>query len=187
MRRLSLCPHSWTAVVYRAGTHLYLSPTEEGVDPIEKERSPAGGDGRGGDPGLPLRLPVRQTRGIQRSSKTTAQAQTAEQTGQTQGGELGQARSELGPKVAKIMNRPNYHYGEWGYLEVDPSDGQHRALAGPRRPPVHPRLFDQALQCLRDPRRPRLRPPFQDPGLRAGERQRTARSAATWCSWPAAT
>src|SRR5687768_708123 len=37
------------------------------------------------------------------SPKTTSQAQTAEQTVQAQGGDLGQAPSELGPKVEKIM------------------------------------------------------------------------------------
>src|SRR5215217_7511562 len=54
------------------------------------------------------------------SPKSTAQAQTAEQTQQTQGGDLGEARSELGPKVEKIMGSSFYRYGQWGYLEVDP-------------------------------------------------------------------
>src|SRR3954447_7969361 len=50
------------------------------------------------------------------SSKSTAQAQTVEQKQQTQGG-------ELSPKVTKIMDSSIYRYGEWGLLEVDPSDG----------------------------------------------------------------
>ena len=54
------------------------------------------------------------------SSKTTAQDKTAEQTGQTQGGELGEAQGELGPEITKIMNSSLYRYGEWGLLEVDP-------------------------------------------------------------------
>jgi serine-type D-Ala-D-Ala carboxypeptidase/endopeptidase (penicillin-binding protein 4) len=65
------------------------------------------------------------------SSKTTAHAQTTEVTGQTQGGGSGRARSELGPKVEKIMNRPKYQYGQWGYLEVDPSDGRTVRSLGP--------------------------------------------------------
>jgi hypothetical protein len=48
------------------------------------------------------------------SSKSTGQAQTAEQTQQTQGGDLGQAQSELGPKVEKIMGSSFYRYAEWG-------------------------------------------------------------------------
>jgi hypothetical protein len=62
--------------------------------------------------------------GGSRSSKTTAQAQTTEKAQQTQGGDLGQAPSKLGPKVDKIMESPFYRYGQWGYLEVDPSDGR---------------------------------------------------------------
>jgi D-alanyl-D-alanine carboxypeptidase len=57
------------------------------------------------------------------SSKTTARAQAA---GQTQ-----DARSELGPKVEKIMGSPFYRYAEWGYLEVDPSDGSTVRSLGP--------------------------------------------------------
>jgi D-alanyl-D-alanine carboxypeptidase/D-alanyl-D-alanine-endopeptidase (penicillin-binding protein 4) len=56
------------------------------------------------------------------SSKTTSQAQ---------GGGSDQARSELGPKVEKIMNRPKYQYGQWGYLEVDPSNGRTVRSLGP--------------------------------------------------------
>jgi hypothetical protein len=62
--------------------------------------------------------------GESRSSKTTAQAQTTEKAQQTQGGDLGQAPSKLGLKVDKIMESPFYRYGQWGYLEVDPSDGR---------------------------------------------------------------
>ena len=65
------------------------------------------------------------------SSKTTSNAQTTEVTGQTQGGGSDQARSELGPKVEKIMNRPKYQYGQWGYLEVDPSNGRTVRSLGP--------------------------------------------------------
>src|SRR5829696_3356627 len=42
----------------------FPSPTEEKVDSIEKDRSAAGIDGRGDDPGLPLQLPSRQTRAL---------------------------------------------------------------------------------------------------------------------------
>jgi serine-type D-Ala-D-Ala carboxypeptidase/endopeptidase (penicillin-binding protein 4) len=66
-------------------------------------------------------------------SKTTAHAQKAEQTEQTQGGAPGEARSELGPKVEKIMNSPLYRYGQWGYLEVDPSDGHTVRSLGPAK------------------------------------------------------
>src|SRR5215208_3165961 len=67
-----------------------------------------------------------------RSSKTTAQDKTAGQTGQTQGGgELGEAQGELGPESTKIMNSSLYRYGEWGYLEVDPSDGHTVRSLGP--------------------------------------------------------
>src|SRR4051812_22348975 len=58
------------------------------------------------------------------SSKSTAQAQTGEQTQQTQGG-------ELSPKVTKIMDSSIYRYGEWGLLEVDPSDGHTVHALGP--------------------------------------------------------
>ena len=69
--------------------------------------------------------------GESNSPKTTSQAQTAKQTVQAQGGNLGQAPSELGPKVEKIMNRPEYQYGQWGYLEVDPSNGRTVRSLGP--------------------------------------------------------
>jgi D-alanyl-D-alanine carboxypeptidase/D-alanyl-D-alanine-endopeptidase (penicillin-binding protein 4) len=65
------------------------------------------------------------------SPKTTAQAQTAEQTVEAQGGDLDQARSELGPKVEKIMESSLYRYGQWGYLEVNPSNGRTVRSLGP--------------------------------------------------------
>ncbi len=70
-------------------------------------------------------------RGGSGSSKTTAQGQAAEEAGQPQGGDLGEAQGELGPKVSKIMNHPFYRYGEWGYLEVDPSNGRTVRSLGP--------------------------------------------------------
>jgi D-alanyl-D-alanine carboxypeptidase/D-alanyl-D-alanine-endopeptidase (penicillin-binding protein 4) len=70
--------------------------------------------------------------GGSRTSETTAEGQAAEGTGQPQeGGDLGEAQAELGPKVAKIMNSKLYRYGEWGYLEVDPSDGSTVRSLGP--------------------------------------------------------
>jgi D-alanyl-D-alanine carboxypeptidase/D-alanyl-D-alanine-endopeptidase (penicillin-binding protein 4) len=75
-----------------------------------------------------------QQQGKSRSSETTAQHRAADQMGQTRGGELGEAQGELGPKVAKIMDSSFYRYGEWGYLEVDPSNGHTvRALGPPNR------------------------------------------------------
>jgi serine-type D-Ala-D-Ala carboxypeptidase/endopeptidase (penicillin-binding protein 4) len=54
--------------------------------------------------------------------------------GQTQGGDSNGAQEELGSQVAEIMNSSRYQYGEWGYLEVDPSDGTTvRALGPPDR------------------------------------------------------
>jgi serine-type D-Ala-D-Ala carboxypeptidase/endopeptidase (penicillin-binding protein 4) len=45
-----------------------------------------------------------------------------------------QNHGELGPEVGKIMDSSFYRYGEWGYLEVDPSDGSTvRALGPPDR------------------------------------------------------
>ena len=58
-----------------------------------------------------------------RSSETTARVRVAEQTVQTPGGAHAEAQGGLGPKVEKIMNSSLYRYGEWGLLEVDPSDG----------------------------------------------------------------
>lgn len=66
------------------------------------------------------------------SSETTAQGRAAEGTGQTQeGGDLGESQAELGPKVGNIMGSSFYRYGEWGYLEVDPSDGHIVHSLGP--------------------------------------------------------
>src|SRR5215218_6560901 len=65
------------------------------------------------------------------SSETTARVGVAEQTGQTQGGAHAEAQGELGPKVEKIMNSSLYRYGEWGLLEVDPSDGHTVQALGP--------------------------------------------------------
>src|SRR5688572_155335 len=50
-------------------------------------------------------------------------------SGQTQGG--AQAQGELSPKIEKIMNSSLYRYGEWGLLEVDPSDGHTVQALGP--------------------------------------------------------
>src|SRR5215208_4362631 len=69
--------------------------------------------------------------GESRSSETTAQHRSAEEAGQTQGGDLGEAQGELGPKVTKIMNSSFYRYGEWGLLEVDPSNGRTVGALGP--------------------------------------------------------
>jgi D-alanyl-D-alanine carboxypeptidase/D-alanyl-D-alanine-endopeptidase (penicillin-binding protein 4) len=45
-----------------------------------------------------------------------------------------ETQGELGPKVEKVMNSSFYRYGEWGYLEVDPSEGRTvRALGPPDR------------------------------------------------------
>jgi serine-type D-Ala-D-Ala carboxypeptidase/endopeptidase (penicillin-binding protein 4) len=68
------------------------------------------------------------------SSETAAQTPAAEEAGQTRGGDLGEAQAELGPKVAKVMGSSAYRHGEWGYLEVDPSNGRTvRALGPPDR------------------------------------------------------
>ena len=72
-----------------------------------------------------------EKQGGSNSSKSTAQAQAGEQTSQAQGSTLGEARSELGPKVAKIMSSSFYRYAEWGYLEVNPSNGQTVRSLGP--------------------------------------------------------
>jgi D-alanyl-D-alanine carboxypeptidase/D-alanyl-D-alanine-endopeptidase (penicillin-binding protein 4) len=66
-----------------------------------------------------------------RSSETTARVGVAEQTGQTQGGAHTEAQGGLGPKVEKIMDSQLYRYGEWGYLEVDPSNGSTVRALGP--------------------------------------------------------
>jgi serine-type D-Ala-D-Ala carboxypeptidase/endopeptidase (penicillin-binding protein 4) len=58
-------------------------------------------------------------------------SQTSEGTGQTEGGDSNGAREELGSDVAETMNSSFYKYGEWGYLEVDPSDGTTVHVLGP--------------------------------------------------------
>ena len=65
------------------------------------------------------------------SAETSAQSPAAEEAGQTGGADLGEAQAELGPKVAKIMDSSPYRYGEWGYLEVDPSNGRPVRALGP--------------------------------------------------------
>ena len=72
--------------------------------------------------------------GESRSSEAAAQERAAEKTGQTQGRDLSQAQGELPSEVSKIMDSSFYRYGEWGYLEVDPSNGRTvRALGPPDR------------------------------------------------------
>ena len=39
--------------------------------------------------------------------------------------ETDEAQGELGSEVEEIMNSSLYRYGEWGYLEVDPSKVSH--------------------------------------------------------------
>jgi hypothetical protein len=58
--------------------------------------------------------------GESQSDEPTAQDQSFEDTGQTQGGDSNGVQGELGSQVAEIMNSSRYQYGEWGYLEVDP-------------------------------------------------------------------
>ena len=75
-----------------------------------------------------------EEQGEARSSETTTQDQTTEDTSQTQDGDPSEAQGELGPEVAKIMDSSFYQDGEWGYLEVAPSDGATvRSLAPPDR------------------------------------------------------
>jgi D-alanyl-D-alanine carboxypeptidase/D-alanyl-D-alanine-endopeptidase (penicillin-binding protein 4) len=72
-----------------------------------------------------------KSQGVSRSSGTTARAQKAEETAQTRSGDLDQAQGGIGPKAAKIMDSELYRYGEWGYLEVDPSDAHTVRSLGP--------------------------------------------------------
>ena len=65
------------------------------------------------------------------SSKTKSKAQTAEETQRARSGDSGEAKGGLGPKVEKIMDSELYRYGEWGYLEVDPSNGSTVRSLGP--------------------------------------------------------
>src|SRR5215217_9739687 len=84
-----------------------------------------------------------------RSSETTARVRAAEQTGQTQGGAHAEAQGELSPKIEKIMNSSLYRYGEWGLLEVDPSDGHTVQALGPTDrmyiPGSATKLFSQSV------------------------------------------
>jgi hypothetical protein len=112
------------------------------------------------------------------SSKTTARAQAA---GQTQ-----DARSELGPKVEKIMGSPFYRYAEWGYLEVDPSDGSTVRSLGPPTASTSPALRPSSSAS----RRPSTTSASTTASRRRSTprgRSRTASSVATWSSLPAAT
>jgi D-alanyl-D-alanine carboxypeptidase len=65
------------------------------------------------------------------SSKTKTKAQNAEQTQQAPSGGSGEAQGGLGPKVENIMDSKLYRYGQWGYLEVDPSNGSTVRSLGP--------------------------------------------------------
>src|SRR5215212_6574311 len=130
MRRLSLCPHSWTAVDIGLGRTYISAPPRKRWIPLRKSVSLLAA--------MAVAVILAFLYGCQadkqegsRSSKTAAQDKTTEQTRQTQGGELGEAQVELGPKVSKIMNSSLYRYGEWGYLEVDPSDGHTVHSLGP--------------------------------------------------------
>ncbi len=72
--------------------------------------------------------------GEARASETTSQDRTSQDSGQTRDSGSEEAQRELGSGVEEIMNSSFYQYGEWGYLEVDPSDGTTvRALGPPDR------------------------------------------------------
>ena len=92
-----------------------------------------------------------------------------------------QNHGELGPEVGKIMDSSFYRYGEWGYLEVDPSDGRTvRALGPPERlyiPGSSTKLFSvsAALDDLGFDHR------FKTRSTRR-EKSKTVRSPETWCS-----
>ena len=60
-----------------------------------------------------------------------AEEQGNSQQGQSRSSETSETTAELGPKVAKIMDSSAYRYGEWGYLEVDPSNGRTVRALGP--------------------------------------------------------
>ena len=122
--------HTWAGVIHGGGTQLWPSPTGERRIALRRKRvllaavaltvtlallSSCQSDEQGGSP----------------PTKATAEAQAAKQASQTQGGELDVARSELGPKVAKIMGSSPYRYAQWGYLEVDPTDGSTVRSLGP--------------------------------------------------------
>ena len=101
--------HTWAGVIHGGGTQLWPSPTGERRIALRRKRvllaavaltvtlallSGCQSDEQGGSP----------------PTKATAEAQAAKQASQTQGGELDEARSELGPKVAKIMGSSLYRY-----------------------------------------------------------------------------
>jgi D-alanyl-D-alanine carboxypeptidase len=124
--------------------------------------------------------------GGSRSSKTTAQAHAAGQTQQTQGGDLGEARSELGPKVEKIMGSSFYPYAEWGYLEVDPSDGRTVRSLGPAKRPYIPGSSTKLFSVSATLDELGFDHHFKTP-VYAQVGSGTVRSMEIWCSWPAAT
>jgi D-alanyl-D-alanine carboxypeptidase len=121
------------------------------------------------------------------SSETSTQSPAAEEAGQIRGGDLGEAQEELGPKVAKIMGSSAYRHGEWGYLEVDPSNGRTvRALGPPDRlyiPGSATKLFSVSatLDALGFDRR------FKTPLYARGEVNNGKLDGGTWCSLPKAT
>jgi len=69
--------------------------------------------------------------GESRSSEGAAQNSGPEEAGQTRGIDPDEGQGALGPEAEKIMDSPFYRYGEWGYLEVDPSDGRTVRALGP--------------------------------------------------------
>ena len=69
--------------------------------------------------------------GESRSSEGAAQNSGPEEVGQTGGIDPDGGQGALGPEAEKIMDSPFYRYGEWGYLEVDPSDGRTVRALGP--------------------------------------------------------
>jgi D-alanyl-D-alanine carboxypeptidase len=127
--------HTWAGVILRSGTQVWPPPTGERRIALRRKILLLAA--------LALTVTLALLCGCQSDkqggshpSKTTAEAQATEQTSQTQGGEVDEARSELGPKIAKIMGSSPYRYAEWGYLEVDPSDGSTVRSLGP-----HKRLY----------------------------------------------
>lgn len=68
------------------------------------------------------------------SEETTAFQATAGDQEQSRSAEAYEAQKELGLEAANTMNSSSYRYGQWGYLEVDPSDAHTvRALGPPDR------------------------------------------------------
>jgi D-alanyl-D-alanine carboxypeptidase len=120
----------WAGVIHGSGTQVWPSPTGERRIALRRKILLLAG--------LALTVTLAFLCGCQSNkqdgshpSRTTAEAQAAEQASQTQGGQVAEARSELGPKGAKIMGSSPYRYAEWGYLEVDPSDGSTVRSVGP--------------------------------------------------------